>query len=147
LLVAGGFLGSVNFGSVNNERNSTLGYLTQLNLLWAAVSEAAPAEPANQAPGLSAFLPAVLGAMMLYYFLIIRPDRRKQSAHRSNLEALKKNDRVVTIGGIYGVVMNVQRDADEVTLKIDETNNTKIRVTFGSIARIVGDEPASEKPA
>ncbi len=38
---------------------------------------------------------------------------------------------MVTIGGIYGVVMNVQRDTDEVTLKIDETNNTKIRVTIG----------------
>jgi preprotein translocase subunit YajC len=125
-------------------------YVTQLSLLWAQVSEAqpaAPADPANQAPGLSAFLPAVLGAIVLYYFLIIRPERRKQSSHRSQLETLKKNDRVVTIGGIYGVVMNVQRDADEVTLKIDEANNTKIRVTFGAIARIVGDEPSGEKPA
>lgn len=124
-----------------------MGYFIELNLLSAAVAEAAPAEPANQPPGLGAFLPAVLGAMLLYYFLIIRPDRRKQSAQRSHLDALKKNDRVVTIGGIYGVVMNVQRDADEVTLKIDETNNTKIRVTFGAIARIVGDEPASDKSA
>ena len=126
-------------------------YVTQLSLLWAQVSEAQPAanpgDPANQAPGLSAFLPAVLGAIVLYYFLIIRPERRKQSSHRSQLETLKKNDRVVTIGGIYGVVMNVQRDADEVTLKIDEANNTKIRVTFGAIARIVGDEPSGEKPA
>ena len=48
---------------------------------------------------------------MLFYFLMIRPERRKQATHRSLLEGLKKNDRVVTIGGIYGVVMNVQRDA------------------------------------
>jgi hypothetical protein len=41
--------------------------------------------------------------------------------------------------------MNVQPDADEVTLKIDETTNAKIRVTMGSIARIVGSESTGEK--
>ena len=128
-------------------------YLTQLSLLWAEVTQApaAPpangADPANQPPGLMAFLPAIVGAMILYYFLIIRPERRKQTVHRSQIDALKKNDRVVTIGGIYGVVMNVQRDADEVTLKVDEATNTKIRVTHASIARILGDAPAGEKPA
>ncbi len=60
---------------------------------------------------------------------------------------MKKNDRVVTIGGMYGVVMNVQKDADEVTLKIDETNNTKIRVTISSIARVLGGEAVGDKPA
>ena len=121
-------------------------YLTQFILLLAQVSEAKPAAPVDpQAPSLMAFLPAIVGAMMLYYFLIIRPERRKQSTHRSQLDLLKKNDRVVTIGGIYGVVMNVQPDADEVTLKIDETTNTKIRVTMGSIARVVGSESTGEK--
>lgn len=79
--------------------------------------------------------------------MILRPERRKQAGHREQLKSLKKNDRVVTIGGIYGVVMNVQRDADEVTLKIDEANNTKIRVTLASIGRVVGDEPPADKPA
>jgi preprotein translocase subunit YajC len=101
-----------------------------------------PAEPGPS--GLGAFLPAMVGVIVLYYFLFIRPDRKKAVEQRSQLDSLKKNDRVLTIGGIYGVVMNVQRDADEVTLKIDETNNTKIRVTFGSIARIVGDTPAAK---
>lgn len=126
-------------------------FLNCLTLLLAQAAEADganPPNPANQAaPGIGSFIPAVLAAIVLYFFLIIRPERRKQAAHRAQLEALKKNDRVVTIGGVYGVVMNVQRDVDEVTLKIDETNNTKIRVTFAAIARIVGDEPTSEKPA
>ena len=75
------------------------------------------------------------------------PHWNRASLLRTLLENLKKNDRVLTIGGIYGVVMNVQRDADEVTLKIDETTNTKIRVTFGAIARVLGDEAAGEKTA
>jgi preprotein translocase subunit YajC len=117
-------------------------------LLLAQAAEA-PAggatEPGGQ--GLLGFMPAILGAIVLYFFLIVRPERRKAAEQKAKLEALKKNDRVVTIGGIYGVVMEVQRDADRVTLKIDEANNTKIRVTFGAIARIVGDEPAGEKQA
>lgn len=126
-----------------------MSYLTHLSLLAAELAQdPAGGKAANPATtgdsGFGAFLPAMIGVIVLYYFLFIRPDRKKQVEQRSQLDSLKKNDRVLTIGGIYGVVMNVQRDADEVTLKIDETNNTKIRVTFGSIARIVGDTPASK---
>ncbi len=123
--------------------------ITHLSLLWAQVAQANPAnaaEPVN-GPALGSFLVPIVAAIVLYYFLIIRPERRKQSSHRAQIDSLKKNDRVVTIGGLYGVVMSVQRDADEVTLKVDEATNTKIRVTFGAIARVVGDEPAGEKTA
>jgi preprotein translocase subunit YajC len=118
--------------------------LTHLNWL---VAQAAEGEAANPQGSPLNFLPAIIGAIALWYFLIMRPERKKQSSQRTQLEALKKNDRVVTIGGIYGVVMNVQRDADEVTLKIDEATNTKIRVTFAAISRVIADEPAGEKPA
>src|SRR5262245_34071424 len=87
------------------------------------------------------FLPLIL----LFYFLILRPERRKQADHKSLLSALKKNDRVVTIGGIYGIVANVQPEADRVTLKIDEATNTKIDVTFSSIARVIAAEPEAKK--
>ncbi len=115
--------------------------------LWVLLLAQGEAAPPQGPPGLGSFLPAILAAMLLYYFLIMRPERRKQTTHRSLLDDLKKNDRVVTIGGIYGVVMNVQRDADEVTLKVDETTNTKIRVTFGAIARVLGSEQSGEKSA
>ena len=60
------------------------------------------------------------------------------------LAAVKKNDRVITAGGIYGVVTNVHREADEVTVKVDEATNTKLRLTLSSITRVVGDEPSDE---
>jgi preprotein translocase subunit YajC len=87
------------------------------------------------------FLPLIL----LFYFLILRPERRKQADHKTLLAALKKNDRVVTIGGMYGIVANVQPEADRVTLKIDEATNTKIDVTFSSIARVIAAEPEAKK--
>lgn len=82
---------------------------------------------------------------VLFYFLILRPEKRKQAEHKTLLEAIKKNDRVVTIGGIYGVVTNVLREEDRVTLRIDEANNTKIDVTFNAIGRVLGEETEAEK--
>jgi preprotein translocase subunit YajC len=80
----------------------------------------------------------------LFYFLMIRPQKREQSRRQAMLNAVKKNDRVVTIGGIYGVVTNVHREADEVTIKVDEATNTKLRVTLSSVSRVLGDQPADE---
>lgn len=78
---------------------------------------------------------------VIFYLLLIRPQRIEQQKRQAMLDAVKKNDRVVTIGGVYGVVANVQRESDEVTLRVDENNNTRIRVTMGAIARIIRDEP------
>ena len=78
---------------------------------------------------------------LLFYFLLIRPQKHEQSRRQGMLAAIKKNDRVLTTGGIYGVVTNVHREADEVTIKVDEGTNTKLRMTLSSIAQILGDEP------
>ena len=91
-------------------------------------------------------MPALMAIAVLFFFMMYLPEKKKQRAHRGQLEQLKKNDRVVTIGGIYGTVTNVQRDSDEVTLKVDEATNTKLRVTFGAISRVISDEPAGDKP-
>ena len=58
------------------------------------------------------------------------------------LSALKKNDHVLLTSGIYGVVTNVYEDGDEVTVRVDETSNTKLRVTRSAIAKVISDEPA-----
>jgi preprotein translocase subunit YajC len=86
-----------------------------------------------------------LAAMIaLFYFLVHRPQKREQARRQQMLGGVKKNDRVVTIGGVYGVVSNVNREADEVTIRVDESTNTKLRVTLSSIGRILGDEPSDE---
>jgi preprotein translocase subunit YajC len=106
----------------------------------------AAAKGAEQAPGsaITPLLTFLLPLAILFYFMIMRPERRKQADHKSLLDSLKKNDRVITIGGVYGVVANVQRDSDRVTLKVDETNNTKMDFTFSSIARVIVDDAPTE---
>ncbi len=85
-------------------------------------------------------LPILVVITALFYFMLIRPQRREQATRQSMLDQLKKNDRVVTSGGLYGVVVNVHQGADEVTLRVDETSNTRVKVTRSSIVRVLGDE-------
>jgi preprotein translocase subunit YajC len=81
--------------------------------------------------------------LFLGYFIVWRPEKKKQREYKDQLASIKKNDRVVTIGGIYGVVANVNREADKVTLKVDD--NTKIDFTLGAISRIISAETAGDK--
>ncbi|MCS7304733.1 MAG: preprotein translocase subunit YajC [Thermoguttaceae bacterium] len=92
-----------------------------------------------------AMLIPMLAIVFLFYFLLIVPQRKEQRKRQEMLAALKKNDRVITIGGIYGVVTNVHREADEVTLKVDEATNTKIRVSLNAIARVLQEAPSEEE--
>ena len=76
------------------------------------------------------------------YLLLFRPERERMKKQQDLLAAIKKNDRVVTSSGIYGTVASVDRDADRVTLKIDESSNAKLTVTLSSLARVVRDGTA-----
>ncbi|HEY2761793.1 MAG TPA: preprotein translocase subunit YajC [Pirellulales bacterium] len=119
--------------------------LSAVWLLADAAGDAPKAEPGAAGGGLLSVLTLFAPLILLFYFLILRPERRKQSDHKSLLSQLKKNDRVVTIGGIYGIVANVMPESDRVSLKIDEASNTKIDVTFNAIARIIVEQPEGEK--
>lgn len=84
--------------------------------------------------------------ILVFYLLLIRPERKERARRQAMLNALKKNDRVLTIGGIYGVVTNVHREANEVTLRVDDANNVRIRCTLNAIAQVLGEEQSgSEK--
>lgn len=82
---------------------------------------------------------------ILFWFLLIRPQQKERTKMAKMLAGVKKNDRVVTVGGIYGVVTNVHREADEVTIKVDEATNTKLRITLGSIARVMLDDQSTDE--
>jgi preprotein translocase subunit YajC len=77
---------------------------------------------------------------MLFYVLMIVPEKKKRNEIARMQEGLKKNDRVVTIGGILGVVVNAQSGSEKVTLRVDEANNTRIEVLRSSISRVLSDD-------
>ena len=76
----------------------------------------------------------ILGLMfVVMYFLLFRGPRKKQQQHKQMVQTLQKNDRIRTIGGIIGTVVDIKDD--EITLKVDESTNTKIKVASTAIGR------------
>jgi preprotein translocase subunit YajC len=114
--------------------------------LQTLLAEAAgDASQAPQGSGLFTFLPLV-AIVVLGYFLLVRPMRRQEQERKALLSTLKKNDKVITSGGLIGIVASIKDNEDEVTLKVDESSNVRLRVTKGSIVRIVSrEEPAKEQ--
>ncbi len=84
----------------------------------------------------------VVAMVAFYYFLIVIPSNKDKKQRQDMLSNVKKNDRVITTSGIYGVVTNVQKEQNEITIRVDETTNAKLRITLSAVARILGSESA-----
>lgn len=110
-----------------------------------AVLLADEAAPPQQGNPFGALLVPMVMVGLLWFFIILRPQRREQAERDRMLNALKKNDRVVTIGGIVGTVAQTLGEKDaEVVLKVDD--NTRIRFLRSSIQRVLTDETPAGKP-
>ena len=111
----------------------------------------AQGQPPADSPfgSLGGLIPPMIMIGLLFYFLIARPERKRKAEMQDMLGNLKKNDRVVTVGGLYGVVVNVSKDAEDVTLRIDDSNNTRLRVLRSAISRVIieGDNSATKDSA
>lgn len=78
---------------------------------------------------LAGFIPIII-IFFIFYMLLIRPQQKQQKQHQQMLAQLKKNDEVVTSGGIYGTIVNVEDQT--VTLRIDD--NARIKLQKSAIA-------------
>ncbi len=121
--------------------------------LFAQVEEAVPAEVAKTAQEAGqqtstttatpspwgSMLPMILAFIAIMYFLMIRPQQKREKERREMLNALTKGDKVVTTGGMYGTVVDLSED--KVTLRVDD----KVEIDFvrGAVAQIVSK--ANEK--
>ena len=77
---------------------------------------------------------------VLFYFMIWRPEKKKQAEHQERLGALKKNETIVTIGGIYGTVVNVPNDKDYIMIRVDDSTNTRMRVSRAAVSKVITQE-------
>jgi preprotein translocase subunit YajC len=69
---------------------------------------------------------------VIFYFLVIKPQKDKARQHQKTIDALKKNDEIVTIGGIHATVLNVK----EKTLVVRIDDNTKIEIDKSAVGRL-----------
>jgi preprotein translocase subunit YajC len=111
--------------------------LTLVHLLAAA-----PTTTPSGPPAWLQFVPIIL-IILVFYLFLWRGKRGDEKKRTNMLSQLKRGDRVQTIGGIIGNIVEV-RDS-EVLLKVDETSNTKMRFTRSAIHRVLGEEKAEKK--
>lgn len=86
----------------------------------------------------------VVAIVAIMYFLLIRPQRTKEKRRREMLRSLEKNDRVVTIGGIHGVVKNVTDN--DVMVLVDEKINLTLKFNRSAVYSILNRDEQGELP-
>jgi preprotein translocase subunit YajC len=79
----------------------------------------------------------IFGIMMI---MMMRSSSRQRREQQALLANVKKNDKVVTSAGIIGVIVALKENEDEVTLRVDDTTNSRIRVLKSSIVRVTTEE-------
>jgi preprotein translocase subunit YajC len=113
--------------------------------LFAAVSaravDAAPAGPAPQGGGLVSFAPLLMIGV-LFYFLLLRPQQKQAREQKMMIDALKKGDKILTSGGMYGTVVGIKGKVLEVKI----SDEVKVLIARSAVTQVVQGDPAVEIP-
>jgi preprotein translocase subunit YajC len=102
-----------------------------------AMAPAPQGEPGGAAGLIGSIIPLVL-IFVIFYFLLIRPQQKRAKEHKTMIENLKKGDKIITSGGIYGVIESV--GSNTVTVKIGENTRIKLGKSYVASVRATSDE-------
>jgi len=105
-----------------------------------AFAMAQPQGGAHAQNPIMAFLPLII-LFAIFYFLLIRPQQKKAKEHRQMLDSLRKGDLVITSGGLYGRIVDI--DGDELSLEV--ANKVVVRVNRNFISALVSNRKRGEK--
>lgn len=111
--------------------------MTELIVCFAQAAEGGP-------PAWATFFPIVVIAV-LFYVLLIAPERRERSKRDGMIKNLKKNDKVVTVGGIIGHFVSASTDGKQVVLRVDD--NTRIHFLTSSITQVLTEDTKPDTAA
>ena len=95
------------------------------------------------AAGFGGFIPIIL-MFVIFYFLLIRPQQKRQKEHRSMISNLKKGDRIITSGGLHGRITGI----DDSTLTVEIADKVRVKVARANVSAIsqtVSPPPAEKK--
>jgi preprotein translocase subunit YajC len=101
----------------------------------------APQQGGDAAQGLFSTLLMFALIIAIFYFLILRPQQKRQKERQKLLEALKKGDKVVTSGGMYGTIAGL----DEKTVLIQVADNLKIKFERGAVTNVIAEGSGETK--
>ena len=100
---------------------------------------------AQQGSGIAAFLPFIL-IMFIIYFLMIRPQTKRQKEKETMRTNLKKGDKIITMGGIYGTIQGFKEKNRLAVIKVDNNTNLIINKTaIVGLAKTVQDQELEQE--
>lgn len=91
-------------------------------------------------------LPFILVLVLWFYLLFIRPQQQQEKKRRDMISRLKKNDKVITNGGLYGTVVSVDTDQDRVVIRVDDDKGVKLTFSKSAVGRVLDAAAEKEKP-
>jgi preprotein translocase subunit YajC len=103
------------------------------------------AQAGDPTGGLMSLAPLIL-IFDVFYFILIRPQQRKAKEHREMLAALQRGDRVVTGGGVFGTVIRVTPESDEVIVEISKNPQLRVTVLKSTIQSVLREPTEAPKP-
>ena len=89
---------------------------------------------AKQGNPMMQFLPLMVIMFAVMYFLIIRPQKQKEKKRKEMISNVRKQDRIVTAGGVHGVVVSVKEN--EVVVRVDDAKDVKIKVDKSALTSV-----------
>jgi len=101
----------------------------------------APREEGSSLMFFFIMLPAIL---IIMWILFASPHKKQEERLRKMLSSLEKNDKVMTVGGLIGTVHSIDKEQNEIVLKVDETNNTRIRFHLTAVSTVFPKEGGSK---
>ena len=114
--------------------------MTMLSTLPIFAQQSAPGAPGPGAAGLGTFLPFIL-IIAIFYFMMIRPQQRKEKERRKMIEELRAGAKVVFAGGLIGTIV----EASEKTFRIELSPGNVVEVLRGCVTDVVPEAPAEQK--
>jgi len=108
------------------------------NIAYAMGQSGASAEGAG---GFGAFVPLIL-MFVIFYFLLIRPQQKKNKEHKAMIDNVKKGDRIITSGGLHGLITGIS----DQTLTVEIAYKVRVKVARGNVAALTSATPQNPAP-
>ncbi len=102
-----------------------------------AAESAAPQNP------LGSSLMMIGAIFLVFYFILIRPQQKEKQRHQEKIARLKKGDKIVTTGGLFGTIVSIKEKEGQAVIRISEVKGepVKIEISQGAIATVLEEEP------
>lgn len=106
--------------------------------IMAILAQNSPAGASKGSPGGGVMMFGLILMMGVFFFVMMRGNRAQRKKKETMLGAMKRNDRVMTIGGVIGTIVSVKEN--EVVLKVDEASNTKMTFIKRAIQQVLAED-------